>query len=83
MTLDAYFEPAAKLVVQNQIGSTSFIQRKLNLSYSRALHVINLLEIAGIVGPTIGATPREVFPKSESDLEVVIRKFKENRLGLK
>jgi DNA segregation ATPase FtsK/SpoIIIE, S-DNA-T family len=83
MALDAFFEPAARLVVQNQIGSTSFIQRKLNLSYSRALHVISLLEIAGVVSPIIGVTPREVLPKSESDLEVVIRKFKENRLGLR
>ena len=83
MALDAFFEPAARLVVQNQMGSTSFIQKKLNLSYSRAVHVINLLEIAGIVGPTIGVNPREIFPQSESDLDFIIAKFKENRLGLK
>ena len=83
MALDAFFEPAARLVVQNQIGSTSFIQQQLNLSYSRTLHVINLLEVAGIVGPTIGTIPREIFPQSESDLDHIIAKFKENRLGLK
>jgi S-DNA-T family DNA segregation ATPase FtsK/SpoIIIE len=48
---DKLFEEAAKIVVQYQQGSTSLLQRKLNLGYNRAGRIIDQLEAAGIVGP--------------------------------
>jgi len=58
---DKLFEEAAKIVVQYQQGSTSLIQRKLNLGYNRAGRIIDQLEAAGIVGPYEGSKARSVL----------------------
>jgi len=58
---DKLFEEAAKIVVQYQQGSTSLIQRKLNLGYNRAGRIIDQLEAAGIVGPYEGSKARNVL----------------------
>ena len=52
--LDPLFEDAAKMVVVNQVGSTSTLQRKLGMGYARAGRVMDQLEAAGIVGPQEG-----------------------------
>jgi S-DNA-T family DNA segregation ATPase FtsK/SpoIIIE len=59
--LDPMFEDAAKVIVQNQIGSTSLIQRKLSLGYNRAGRIMDQLQAAGIVGPADGSKPRQVL----------------------
>jgi S-DNA-T family DNA segregation ATPase FtsK/SpoIIIE len=66
---DVLFEDAARLIVQNQIGSTSLIQRKMKLGYNRAGRLMDQLEAAGVVGPNQGSKPREVLYKSEFELE--------------
>ncbi|HSZ34846.1 MAG TPA: DNA translocase FtsK 4TM domain-containing protein, partial [Puia sp.] len=48
---DPLFEDAARLIVQNQIGSTSLIQRRMKLGYNRAGRLMDQLEAAGVVGP--------------------------------
>ena len=58
---DKMFEEAAKIVVQYQQGSTSLLQRKLNLGYNRAGRIIDQLEAAGIVGPFEGSKARAVL----------------------
>ena len=58
---DKLFEEAAKIVVQYQQGSTSLLQRKLNLGYNRAGRIIDQLEAAGIVGPFEGSKARTVL----------------------
>jgi S-DNA-T family DNA segregation ATPase FtsK/SpoIIIE len=58
---DKLFEEAAKIVVQYQQGSTSLLQRKLNLGYNRAGRIIDQLEAAGIVGPFEGSKARAVL----------------------
>jgi S-DNA-T family DNA segregation ATPase FtsK/SpoIIIE len=66
---DDLFEDAARVVVQNQIGSTSLIQRRLKIGYSRAGRLMDQLEDAGVVGPNLGSKAREVRIPDESSLE--------------
>ena len=58
---DKLFDEAAKLVVQYQQGSTSLIQRRMNLGYNRAGRIMDQLEAAGIVGPSEGSKARQVL----------------------
>ncbi|WP_053404014.1 DNA translocase FtsK [Persicobacter sp. CCB-QB2] len=69
---DALFEEAAYMVVRNQSGSTSLIQRKLKLGYNRAGRIIDQLEAAGIVGPPEGSKAREVLVSDEYALEQML-----------
>jgi S-DNA-T family DNA segregation ATPase FtsK/SpoIIIE len=65
---DSLFEEAARLIVQNQVGSTSLIQRRMKLGYNRAGRLMDQLEAAGVVGPGLGSKPRDVLIKTEADL---------------
>lgn len=67
--LDDMFEDAARLIVQNQHGSTSMIQRRLKLGYNRAGRIMDQLEALGIVGPSEGSKAREVLVYDEMELE--------------
>jgi hypothetical protein len=69
---DSYFQEAAKLIVLNQQGSTSLLQRKLKLGYSRAGRIMDQLEANGIVGPFEGSSARAVLVKDLQDLEFII-----------
>ncbi len=66
---DKLFEDCARTVVQMQSGSTSNLQRRFNLGYNRAGRIMDQLEAANIVGPAQGSKPREVYFKSETELE--------------
>ncbi|HRI19692.1 MAG TPA: DNA translocase FtsK, partial [Panacibacter sp.] len=66
---DELFETAARLIVANQIGSTSLIQRKMKLGYNRAGRLMDQLEAAGIVGKNAGSKAREVLIQTESELQ--------------
>jgi S-DNA-T family DNA segregation ATPase FtsK/SpoIIIE len=65
---DPLFEEAAKLIVQNQVGSTSLLQRRMKLGYNRAGRLMDQLEAAGVVGSNQGSKAREVLIKTEADL---------------
>ncbi|MBC7981312.1 MAG: DNA translocase FtsK 4TM domain-containing protein [Armatimonadetes bacterium] len=52
-----------EVVRQEQKASTSLLQRRLRLGYTRAARMVDILEQRGIVGPGEGAKPREVFLK--------------------
>ncbi len=67
--LDEKFDDAARLVVQNQHGSTSMIQRRMKLGYNRAGRIMDQMEILGIVGPSQGSKPREVLFPDPIELE--------------
>jgi S-DNA-T family DNA segregation ATPase FtsK/SpoIIIE len=68
---DAMFEEAARIVVANQMGSTSLIQRRFSIGYNRAGRIIDQLEAAGIVGPFEGSKARSVLVQDEVQLERV------------
>ncbi len=70
---DAMFNEAARLVVRHNQGSTSLIQRRLNLGYNRAGRIIDQLERAGIVGPFSGSKAREVLVHDDLSLEQILR----------
>lgn len=69
---DPLFEEAARVIVQNQQGSTSLLQRRMKLGYNRAGRLMDQLEAAGIVGPNMGSKARDVIVKTESDLEEIL-----------
>ncbi|MDD2871561.1 MAG: DNA translocase FtsK [Candidatus Gracilibacteria bacterium] len=54
-------EKAIQIVKESKKGSTSLIQRKLGLGYARAAKVLDILEELGVVGPSNGSKPREVY----------------------
>ena len=72
---DVFFNDAARLVVASQFGSTSLLQRKLQLGYNQAGRIIDQLEAAGIVGPYNGSKPRDVLIHDEVMLEELLRKL--------
>ena len=69
---DPLFEDAARLIVQNQVGSTSLIQRRMKLGYNRAGRLMDQLEAAGVVGPNQGSKAREVIIKTDAELSVFL-----------
>lgn len=73
---DKMFEDAARLVVQFQQGSASFLQRKLKLGYNRAGRIVDQLEAAGVIGPFEGSKAREVLIKDMAQLDAIIQKLK-------
>ena len=73
---DEFFEDAARLVVIQQQGSTSMIQRKMKLGYNRAGRIMDELETVGIVGKSDGSRSRQVLVKSEDELNEILSNLK-------
>ena len=72
---DPLFEEAARLIVMNQQGSTSLIQRKFSIGYNRAGRIVDQLEAVGIIGPPDGSKPRQVLISDEYDLEKRLKNY--------
>lgn len=70
---DELFEEAARIIVRNQQGSVSLIQRKLSIGYTRAARIVDQLEQAGIVGEFSGGKAREVLVADEVTLERLLQ----------
>lgn len=73
---DPLFEDAARLIVMNQSGSTSLIQRKMSLGYNRAGRIMDQLEASYIVGPPVGSKARDVMVTTMEELEQILRQLK-------
>jgi S-DNA-T family DNA segregation ATPase FtsK/SpoIIIE len=58
---DDMYEPARDAVVSAGKASTSVLQRKLGVGYSRAAKLMDMLEERNVIGPANGSKPREVF----------------------
>jgi S-DNA-T family DNA segregation ATPase FtsK/SpoIIIE len=65
---DALFDEAVKIVIRYGHGSTSLLQRRLKIGYTRAARIVDQLEAASVVGPPDGSKAREVMV-DESYLE--------------
>lgn len=70
--LDPMFAEVARFVVSNQSGSTSMIQRNYSIGYNRAGKIMDQLEKMGVVGPQVGAKPREVLIKDPMTLDSLL-----------
>ena len=60
------YEDAVKLVRSNKMASTSLLQRRLRVGYSKAANLIDLLEERGVIGESRGSKPREVLEVEEN-----------------
>jgi len=58
---DPLFLDALRIVVESQQASTSMLQRRMRVGYSRAARLIDAMEQRGYIGPPDGARPREVY----------------------
>src|SRR5690348_10096936 len=68
---DPLFRQAAEVCIQNQLGSTSLLQRRMSIGYGRAARIIDQLEMAGVLGPANGSKPRDVLVGLE-DLDEIV-----------
>ena len=76
MKKDALFDEAARLIVGSQMGSASFIQRKMEIGFARAGRIVDQLEAAGILGPNRGSKPRDVLIQDLMSLEELLKQLK-------
>ncbi len=73
--IDPAFMMAATIVVESQLGSTSFLQRKLKIGYNRANRIMDQLEEFGIVGCYKENEGREVKVKTTEELIAIFEKL--------
>jgi S-DNA-T family DNA segregation ATPase FtsK/SpoIIIE len=62
---DDMFDSARDLIVHSGVASVSYLQRRLKVGYSRAARIMDMLEEAGVVGPSVGSKPREILLQPE------------------
>lgn len=65
---DELYEDAKEAVIEAGKASTSYIQRKLRVGYSRAARLMDMLEENGIIGPADGVEPRKVLKNNNENL---------------
>ncbi|WP_416325313.1 DNA translocase FtsK [[Eubacterium] hominis] len=64
---DPLYDEVKEFIIQTRKASTSLIQRKFSIGYARAARLIDTLEEHGIIGPSRGSKPREVYVRNEND----------------
>jgi len=65
--LDEKYDEAIEIVAKTGQASISMLQRKLRVGYNRAARMIEAMEIEGIVGPSDGVRPREVYARKGTE----------------
>ncbi|MDR1943403.1 MAG: DNA translocase FtsK [Synergistaceae bacterium] len=70
---DALLEEAVRVVTSTGMASTSGLQRRLRIGFTRAGRLIDMMEKAGIVGPADGARPREILVDEEDADDILDR----------
>ena len=69
---DELFDEAVNVVLETRQASTSFLQRRMKVGYSRAARLMDELEFAGVVGPAEGAKPREILVETSVEEEELV-----------
>ena len=69
--LDELLEEAAELVMSTGIASSSGIQRRFHIGYTRAARLLDIMEDLHIVGPNVGSKPRDILVSSEQAMEII------------
>ena len=59
--MDEKYDEALAIVAKDRQASISYIQRRLRIGYNRAARIIETMEREGVVGPSDGVKPREVY----------------------
>ena len=81
---DDMYEQAKEEVIKAGKASTSYIQRKLRVGYSRAARLMDILEEQGVIGPGDGAKPREILmTSSDESIEKMEKLVNKREIGLK
>ncbi len=65
---DPMYEEARAVVIASKKASTSYLQRRLSIGYSRAARIVDLLEERGVIGPANGSKPREVYEQATGEV---------------
>ncbi|MBC7746851.1 hypothetical protein H7Y40_02635 [Pedobacter sp.] len=65
---DDMYKDAVRVVVENRKASTSLLQRRLRIGYSRAARIMEEMEDQGIIGAADGARPRDVLISTADDI---------------
>jgi S-DNA-T family DNA segregation ATPase FtsK/SpoIIIE len=65
---DDLVEQAMQIIRETRRASTSALQRRLKIGYTRAARIMDLLETRGIVGPTRGSEAREILMDLDGDM---------------
>ncbi|MGO3549044.1 MAG: DNA translocase FtsK, partial [Paucilactobacillus nenjiangensis] len=65
---DELFNDAVDFVVDQQKASTSLIQRRFRIGYNRAARMVDDMEQRGIIGPSEGSKPRQVYKQPADDV---------------
>lgn len=68
--LDPLFDDAVDVVLENGKASTSFLQRKLGVGYSRGSKIMDQMEDKGIIGPAEGAKPRKILINKQQWIQI-------------
>ena len=76
---DEMLREAAHMVVDNMIGSTSMLQRRMKVGFNRAGRIMDELCMLGIVGEARGSKPREVVVRDIMELESMLDFFYSER----
>jgi len=58
---DELYDEAARIVVSTGQASISYLQRRLRIGFSRAARLVDMMEMEGLVSPSVGGKPREVL----------------------
>lgn len=58
---DPLLKDAARIILEHDNASASFLQRKMSLGYARAAQILDQLQFLGIIGPADGAKPRKIL----------------------
>lgn len=80
---DELYPEAKQAVIEAGKASTSYLQRKLRIGYSRAARLVDMLEERGVIGAGDGAKPREIIGDGNADeltAEPLTEEDKENKL---